>query len=121
MQVPGQRSLNDKELACVRMLETWEALADARKYASEFTMTEDAMDACVRFGIAQPLSMTKDRATNRFTVKFDLIETHRYIAFLCQQSDVTENLDGTVTTYDGITVPIRFNQQPKQLTKKESK
>lgn len=101
------------------MLENWEALVDDRRLFGAFAMTEEAMDACVRLGVAQPLAVTKDRETGMFNVRFDLAELHRYVSFVCDACNVTENVDGTMTTHDGFTFPIKYKEPPLKITKKE--
>lgn len=118
MQVPGRtRPLTDKEMKCLRMLETWEALVDERRIYGAFHMTDDALDACHRLDVAQPLSVTRDRETGSSEVRFDLIELHKYIEYVCDHCNVTENVDGTMTTHDGLTVPIKCKSVPLRITK----
>lgn len=118
MQVPGRtRSLTDKETKCLRLLEVWELMVDDKKVFGEIIIPADTLDYCHRLKIAQPMRVTKDRETSMCTVRFSLIELHKYIQHACDCNNVVENLDGTMTTHDGITVPIKFKQPPLMIKK----
>lgn len=103
------------------MLEGWEEFVDIRKYWGSFTMTDEALGYCHGMHVAQPLRVESDRESGTHIVRFDLIELHKYIKFICEHCGVTENIDGTMTTFDGIVVPIKFREPPLQITKASNK
>lgn len=86
-------------------MEIWEDLADKRKYFATFTMNEATLRVCEASNVATPLSVERDRRTDTYTVRFDLVELHRYISFLCEHVGFTVGIDGGVTTKDGCYIP----------------
>lgn len=111
------RALTSAERSAVKALEFWEELVDTRHVSSVWTLTSDALDECIRRGIAQPLSLVCDKSNDTFEVRFDLCQTYVYLQHLCQLVGLTDLQDGTARAHDGMIVRLK-NSLPNDRKRK---
>ena len=110
---PPQRALNDQEARAFKMLTIWEELVDSKRLCGTLELSAAALDVIDKYSIAKPLRISPSLSNPaKAAVRFDLVELAKYLSYVSKCVGFHVDVNGDVTTTDGITMNIPFANPP---------
>jgi hypothetical protein len=103
-----QRELTPNEAKCLSLLRTLEDLIDTRKLVVTMLASREAADAAAKIGEAPFRKVDFDPAQQQFKLTYTVPNFKRYVEVVLKACGMTLMLDGSIKTYDNLTITNEY-------------
>lgn len=102
------RELTNNEMAVLNHLKNFERLIDEKRLSIALMFKPESAARLAHEGI-RLVSCEYDRVAEMYKIRLTLTEYKKYLDLMCKQIGMTVEIDGSVKTYDGLTVTLEEN------------
>lgn len=107
-----QRDLTPAETRALNLCKVFEKACDEHKLTVTLHASQEAAQAIQKLetnaGLVKTLKVDFDRRLEKYAIVFSMSEFRKYLDFVLPQVGLTLMIDGSLRTYDGLTITNEY-------------